>query len=423
MKTNLYLLFFISLVCLGSCDKEEDVLIADPQNVVEEKSDLTKNLTVELVKNFATMTSSNKDNRFISKSTDIPSGGIIIDECVKTTCMIDLNGTILTKSGDQTMPDSTTVDLYLVNFHSEDGTKGFSIATGDKRLNKVYAYTEKGSIGDTAKIYPLACAIKSIPSVVKADIEKYYQEPSLREARQVIGVISGPHVKTHWNQDYPYNSMCPYFASVESDRYLKGHAPVGCAAVATAQVVAYYQRFTSSVRDVHTGLPCKYDFFELTRNPKISYELDRDNPLVFEVSQLCYEIGVGCQIKWSDRKGNLDDPRKIATYLTSKQGYSIECDNDANVDINKLSRNIQRGNPHISAGTRKKPQSGHVWIWDGVQVNANSEVTLVHCNWGHGFTSGISDSDGWYTISRMEQPDPDMQPYFDDNVQIYITNY
>lgn len=71
----------------------------------------------------------------------------------------------------------------------------------------------------------------------------------------------------------------------------------------------------------------------------------------------------------------------------------------------------------------KKPQSGHVWIWDGVQVNANSEVTLVHCNWGHGFTSGISDSDGWYTISRMEQPDPDMQPYFDDNVQIYITNY
>ena len=141
MKTNLYLLFFISLVCLGSCDKEEDVLIADPQNVVEEKSDLTKNLTVELVKNFATMTSSNKDNRFISKSTDIPTGGIIIDECVKTTCMIDLNGTILTKSGDQTMPDSTTVDLYLVNFHSEDGTKGFSIATGDKRLNKVYAYT------------------------------------------------------------------------------------------------------------------------------------------------------------------------------------------------------------------------------------------------------------------------------------------
>lgn len=44
MKTNLYLLFFISLVCLGSCDKEEDVLIADPQNVVEEKSDLTKKL-------------------------------------------------------------------------------------------------------------------------------------------------------------------------------------------------------------------------------------------------------------------------------------------------------------------------------------------------------------------------------------------
>ena len=76
--------------------------------------------------------------------------------------------------------------------------------------------------------------------------------------------------------------------------------------------------------------------------------------LGFEVSQLCYEIGVGCQIKWSDRKGNLDDPRKIATYLTSKQGYSIECDNDANVDINKLSRNIQRGNPHISAGNEKK---------------------------------------------------------------------
>lgn len=36
-------------MCLGSCDKEEDVLIGDSQNVVEEKSDLTKNLTVHIM--------------------------------------------------------------------------------------------------------------------------------------------------------------------------------------------------------------------------------------------------------------------------------------------------------------------------------------------------------------------------------------
>lgn len=423
MKMKLYLLLFISLTFLGSCDKEVNEFDTLHHEVLENEYDQTKASTIELVKNFSMMVSPNRDTVQMSKSIDVSSKNIIIDECIKTTYNLDLNDVILTKGSDSTMPDSTTIDLYLVNFHSENGTKGFSIATGDKRLNKVYAYTECGSIGDTAKISPLSYLIKSIPFVVKNDIEKYYQEPSLREARQAISLIVGPHVKTHWAQDYPYNTMCPYYASLVSNSFLKGHAPVGCAAVAAAQVVAYYQRFTSSIYDSRTGLPYKYDFFELTRNPKISYNLDENNPLVVEVSQLCYEIGLGCQIKWSETEGNLDDPRKIASYLASKQGYSIECDNDANIDINKLSRNIQRGNPHISAGMRKSPRSGHVWIWDGVQVNANSEVTLVHCNWGNGFTSGIDGSDGWFTISRMEQPDPDEQPYFDDNVQIYITNY
>ena len=37
---------------------------------------------------------------------------------------------------------------------------------------------------------------------------------------------------------------------------------------------------------------------------------------------------------------------------------------------------IYKGEILIFPQEREKPQSGHVWIWDGVQVNANSEVTF-----------------------------------------------
>ena len=99
-------------------------------------------------------------------------------------------------------------------------------------------------------------------------------------------------------------------------------------------------------------------------------------------------------------------------------GYSCNYSKDVNVNINTLFNNIKRGNPHITSGFRNKPKRlGHCWIWDGIKGYLNGSsftVESIHCNWGWG-----GNSDGWFV--NYEQPYPDMESYYDDNNQLYIT--
>ena len=98
-------------------------------------------------------------------------------------------------------------------------------------------------------------------------------------------------------------------------------------------------------------------------------------------------------------------------------GYPCSLDIDENININTLYNNLKNGNPHITSGFRNSPERvGHAWIWDGMRGYVNgSTITLdaIHCNWGW------NSSNGWYT--SYEQPFPDVESYYDDNCQLYIT--
>lgn len=403
---------FIIVLC--SCDQSEMREFPDDTLSSQKvKTENVKNSSIELVEMFNKSLNGEQN----TKSLDSHFEDIIIDECIKTTYHFSLDKRLMINN--QVDVDSTSVDLFLVNFHNPDGTPGYSIVSGDDRINKVYLYS-RGQIADTAKIYPLACVVKAIPSVLEKDLNNFYQNPIDKKNSRSLITNYGPLISTHWDQDYPYNSQCPRFSENDKDFYLKGRAPAGCATIAAAQVVVYYSKFTSGI--INSGKRYVYDFMRLKSNAKV----DKNNAeMVFQVGQLCKELGEGIGVKWSADKGDLADPRKISKYLSDVQGYSIETWNDKNVDINKMANNIMRGNPHITAGMRKKPRSGHVWIWDGVKIDiVNSVVTMVHCNWGMGYTNTSLDyADTWFTPETMEQPDPDEQPYFDDNVQIYITGY
>lgn len=411
MKEMLKFLPALLLLGLCSCEQKEMENLAvvasvDSQNnmlSVEDKTiDLVKSFKVSLVNSSEEMTKS-----------DLSQDNITINDCEKTTYHFSFDN-ITTRSNIQ-IPDTASIDVYLVNFHEADGTPGYSIVTADERINKVYLYS-KGEIGDTAKIYPLACVVKSIPSVLKKDLVKYYLDPTSKTQSRGLITTYGPHINTHWDQEYPYNYKCKAYPELNNDVDLRGHAPAGCSTIATAQTVAYYGKFKSNYT---------YNFFRLRSDARID---PSNSEMVSQVSQLCSEIAYGIGVDWGVDETNLPDPRKISTYLSNKHGYTTETWNDENVDIVKMANNIIRGNVHITAGMRKSPISGHVWIWDGVQINPLTfEVTMVHCNWGQGnyneYNNGGYYNDSWFTPATMEQPDKNLQPYFDDNVQIYITDY
>lgn len=114
-------------------------------------------------------------------------------------------------------------------------------------MNRVYAYTEAGSIEDTTYIYPLACIIRSIPKVLEQDVQNYYANTSSRAGNYFI---YGPLLTTAWNQTFPYNYYapeCDWGNDVYNDYLYNGKYPVGCVAIATAQVIAYYEKFTGTM--------------------------------------------------------------------------------------------------------------------------------------------------------------------------------
>lgn len=421
MKTAFKALSVMLLLGVCSCEQTEmKELPSVTQANLNEEVITTEGMAIDLVKNFrqSLSNSSAGERHGKTKSSDFFLDNITVDECEKTTYHFPLED-IVVKSRSLQVPDSTNVDLYLVKFHTEDGIPGYSIATSDERINKVYAYS-RGQISDTAAIYPLACIIKSIPSVLKNDLIKYYQDTlAVVQSRGSAPTTFGPLVTTHWDQHYPYNSQClKYSEPFPFPIGDNGRAPAGCATIAAAQVVAYYRRFTSNI--FNNGTRFVYNFNALLSSSRIDAS---NSALVFEVGQFCKEIGEGIGVKWTKDAGDLTDPTKISDYLSIQQGYKTVAEDDENVDINRMANNIMNGNPHITAGMRKSPRTGHVWIWDGVQLNpTRTEVTMVHCNWGAGHTDGVN-SDTWFTPATMEQPDPNKQPYFDDNVQIYITNY
>ena len=399
----------VLLFCSCNQREVEELSQVSLKGSIAENS-LVESVTLDLLNKF----SKSLRNSSLTKSEN----SIIVDESIKTTYHFKWNHETNTKSNGPQIPDSVSVDLYLMKFHEADGTLGYSIATGDERINKVYVYSH-GDISDTARIYPLAHIIKSIPFIVKNDIENYYKNPS--ETIHTYGArpditTHGPLLCTHWHQEYPYNSQIKAFPVMNAHPTLKGHAPVGCAATATAQVVTFYSKFKADI--MANGKPYVYNF------SKFAFVAVPGEDAQFEVSQLCKEIGIALGIDYYPTVGILYDPRKIGTYLADKQGYSVETKYHKNIDINKLADLIMKNNPHITAGVMHGTTSGHVWVWDGVQMNWNTnEVMMVHCNWGMGIQKDSDfGSDTWFTPATMSQIDSQQPALTDDQVQIYLSN-
>ena len=127
----------------------------------------------------------------------------------------------------------TTAPYYV--FNSKDGN-GFVIVSGDDRTSEILGYSTTGSFD----INKMSANMRSFMDGMAKEIsllDKYQanntaKAPAQMKARTPIE----PLVKTVWNQDAPYNDLCPddpYNTSVK--------LPTGCVATAMAQVMYKHQ--------------------------------------------------------------------------------------------------------------------------------------------------------------------------------------
>lgn len=290
---------------------------------------------------------------------------------------------------------STVCNAYYVFNAENDG--GFVIVSGDDRTTPILGYGYDGNLD-----------MENLPDNLKWWLESYAAQIAAlgngqeAAAPTVVGPAIEPLVQAKWDQDLPYNSMCPDGNYVDYDE--AGFNPynrcvTGCVPTAVTQVM-YYWKWPESCPALDSyevtegktlkGLPATtFKWNEMTD----SYSYLSSDESVYAVAELMRYCGQALHIVYGTggTSGYADPSVIIKTF-----GYSK--------NIHELQRNDYTTSQwetivyHELAAQRPLVYSGassvgaHQFIIDGYDGHG-----LFHINWGWG---GVPDS--YYVLSLAD---------------------
>lgn len=217
-------------------------------------------------------------------------------------------------------------------------------------------------------------------------------------------------LNTKWNQNYPYNSMCPPVSNgTWSD--IRGRAYVGCVATAMSQIIRYweYPRKGMGSKTYHVSEPgidttlyvnfsqAYYDY----ENMPAQISGDSDEDQINAIAYLGYHCGVSVEMGY-DGDGSGTPSEKVIDALGDHFKYvsdSIRAYNRKQVTfwnqnsatnpnrkdtawVNIIVKEIMMNRPVYYAGM--SPTGGrdarHAFVCDGW----NTTTKTLHFNWGWG---------------------------------------
>ena len=277
-------------------------------------------------------------------------------------------------------------NYYVYNVGNDNG---FVIVAGDDRATPILGYSDKGTFN-----------LDQMPDNIKAWMAYYNEAMELVVEKNMVNrkfegrptdVIT-PLLKTKWNQDSPYNLLCP-----------EG-CPTGCMATAMAQVMNYHQYPTQETAAVPSyycqslnkdmpALPATTFEWDKMRNTYSRNSSEESKMAVAKLMQYCGQVvemnyspsGSGAT-GWvlADRIPQYFRYAHTLHYV-SRAGYSIaEWDS---LLINELKNN----RPVLYTGYTTSAE-GHAFVCDGYDGKG-----LYHINWGWG-----GDADGYFRISVLD---------------------
>lgn len=278
---------------------------------------------------------------------------------------------------------------------TEANNNGFVIVSGDDRLNPIVGYSTNTVSGE-------------MPPALSVWLEEYSEyvnevragkaKPTLHKAKQVSSSIE-PMLVTAWDQDGPYNNMCPILGNGQ-------RAYTGCGNTAAAQVMRFHKWPSSPIADVEwdnniTGETefCEmkshvYDWDNMLCNYLISkYSETEANAVALLMADLgkatksVYEPGI---------TGNISPNIIYALvhvfnyspelFIADRMSYTYE------EYIALIRENLNKRQPIIYCGFGQNYDGGHGFVCDGIDEN-----NLLHIDWGW---SGIYN--GYFDMAIME---------------------
>lgn len=298
--------------------------------------------------------------------------------------------------------------LYVFNV-GDDG--GFVVVSNDDRTIPVLGFSESGKF-----------ELDKMPDNMRAWLQGYADEiawlqkqsspkAKANKPRNKVGSHStaavAPLVTSRWNQDTPYNNLCPTY----SDYYYGGgKCATGCVATAMAQVMYYHRWPTSSTKTIPgyttysygmtlSSLPVTtFDWANMKDSYSGSYTPTQGNA----VAKLMQYCGYSVKMDYGPSSGAYTDDVAIAlreyfdynaatTRFVSRSSFTYANWTDL------IYHEVSHGRPVCYGGL--SDGGGHEFVCDGYKFENNTD--FFHINWGWG---GMSDN--YFVLAAL---DPDQQ--------------
>lgn len=213
---------------------------------------------------------------------------------------------------------------------------------------------------------------------VQALWQTLYESPDYSKLNDVT---VGPLLYSKWNQNYPYNTLCPSDPAGPG-----GYVYVGCVATAMAQIMNYYRHpqqgqgqsgYNSSYGYLHVNYgQAAYNYEGMPKS------INQPN---FEISQIGYHAAVSVAMGFSP-SGSGAQSQSAAYALRTYFKYAsntqmVQKSSYTNDNWNTLLMNhIDARRPLYYAGYEPGAGAGHAFVCDGYKIV--EEVKYFHFNWG-----------------------------------------
>ena len=315
----------------------------------------------------------------------------------KQVASLDLAYTQTTESGADA--------LYVFNF---DG--GYIIVAADDVAQPILAYGEEGNFDANNIADGLAYYLRHYARQIEYAVNNNMTaSPEIAEQWEQIksnGVIKGergtrgnvdPLISTNWNQDNPYNLLCPTGQGGPA-----GHAYAGCVATAMSMVMKYWNwpdHGQGSHSYTPSGYPTQSADFENTYYEWNNMPNSCNNSNYQPVALLMYHCGVAVNMQYGPSGSgaySADVPDALINYFRyTDHVYRLERDQYSKFEWEEmLIANLREGFPLYYSGA--DTDGGHAFVCCGYRESDRK----FYFNWGwSGFNNNYFAIDALNTYS------------------------
>ena len=331
----------------------------------------------------------------------------------------------------KTMADIKTTDLTLkhtelnengepVYYHFQIKDKGFILVSATDNVIPVLAYSIESNLESNESVDFMLDSYKNYISQVQA-----YHVTDANAAKAWAQYTADNFVQTKadlkfvdrlttttFNQQYPYNTYCPFDATTQGDRNKK--VPNGCVSVAMGTILNYFRYPTKGFSGV-SYIPEKYDRQEV-KFRDYTYNHDAITDAAYtddgELAKLLYHAGVSVRMGYGPTgsgAASAEAMESLKYYWQYNQSAYMQTQDVFSGGAKMwgdsiLKPQLDKCVPiYYSAQNKEENGSGHAFIIDGYKevMEGDNVVTYFRVNWGWG-----GQSNGDFLIDMLNPPIP-----------------